>query len=157
VPEASTRPTGAGLARRLLALVYEALLIGAVIFFAAYLFLALARQATSGWERSLFQCYLFAVGGAYFGWFWSQGRRTLAMKTWHLRLTLADGRECDWKHALARYFAAWIGPALGLGAYLAIGRWGALAGGFNFIWALLDRERLFLHDRLAGTRLLRSS
>jgi len=26
----------------------------------------------------------------------------------------------------------------------------------NFLWALVDRDRQFLHDRIAGTRVVRS-
>jgi uncharacterized RDD family membrane protein YckC len=32
---------------------------------------------------------------------------------------------------------------------------GLLLAGAGFWWALVDRDRQFLHDRLAGTRLVR--
>jgi hypothetical protein len=31
---------------------------------------------------------------------------------------------------------------------------GCLLAGAGFLWALVDREGLFLHDRLAGTRII---
>jgi len=31
---------------------------------------------------------------------------------------------------------------------------GSLLAGAGFLWALVDRDGLFLHDRLAGTRII---
>lgn len=31
---------------------------------------------------------------------------------------------------------------------------GSLLAGAGFLWALVDREGLFLHDRLAGTKII---
>ena len=110
-------------------------------------------------ERAALFCILFALLAAYCVWCWSSGRRTLAMKTWKLRLVRADDGVVTPKVALLRYLAAWIGPALAVAAYAALARygWGAHAAwlvGLNFLWALVDRDRLFLHDRVAGTRLV---
>jgi uncharacterized RDD family membrane protein YckC len=33
---------------------------------------------------------------------------------------------------------------------------GTLLLGSGFLWALVDRENLFLHDRLAGTKIVRT-
>jgi uncharacterized RDD family membrane protein YckC len=110
-------------------------------------------------ERVALFCIVFAVLAAYFVWCWSNGRRTLAMKTWKLRLVRADGSAVTPKVALLRYLATWIGPGLAVAAYAALSRygWGAHAAwlvAFNFLWAFVDRDRLFLHDRVAGTRLV---
>jgi uncharacterized RDD family membrane protein YckC len=104
---------------------------------------------------------LFAVGAAYFTWCWSGGRRTLPMKTWKLRLASADGSLLHPKRALGRYLACWIGPALAIAAYalLAPLGLGALAwpvAALNWLAAVVDPERQFLHDRIAGTRLVSS-
>ena len=63
------------------------------------------------------------------------------------------------KTALLRYLAAWIGPALAVVAYAVLARIGlgahaAWLVGLNFLWAFVDPERQFLHDRLAGTRIV---
>ena len=110
-------------------------------------------------ERVLLFCILFAVLAAYFVWCWSNGRRTLAMKTWKLRLARVDGAMVAPRLALLRYLAAWIGPALAVAAYAALARygWGAHAAwlvALNFLWALVDPDRQFLHDRIAGTRIV---
>jgi uncharacterized RDD family membrane protein YckC len=111
--------------------------------------------------RVLSFCGLFAAGALYFGWFWTAGRRTLPMKTWRLALVRRDGRPLDRRTALLRYAAAWIGPVLALGAYLALRRAGAGLGALavpvlalNFLGAFVDPERAFLHDRIAGTRIV---
>ena len=84
----------------------------------------------------------------------------LAMKTWRLRLALADGSSTlPARTALARYLAAWIGPVLALAAYAGLHRHGLGAHAtwlvaFNFLWALVDPARQFLHDRVAGTRIV---
>ena len=110
-------------------------------------------------ERVLLFCILFAVLAAYFVWCWSNGRRTLAMKTWKLRLARVDGAMVAPRLALLRYLAAWIGPALAVAAYAVLARygWGAHAAwlvALNFLWALVDPDRQFLHDRIAGTRIV---
>ena len=66
---------------------------------------------------------------AYFLWCWLRGGQTLAMKAWHIRLVDVTPRK-----ALLRFLLAL--------PFLPI----------SILWALFDRDRQFLHDRLAGTR-----
>jgi len=127
-----------GLARRLACAVYEWLILAALILIATFPYLALAGDSTSGFRRHILQAYVVAVVGAYFVGFWSRGGQTLAMKTWRIRLEAAGGGPVDAARALRRYLFALAGAA---------------ALGIGFLWALLDREGQFLHDRLAGTRL----
>ena len=104
-------------------------------------------------------CGVFAAGALYFGWMWSGGRRTLPMKTWRINLVLRDGAAVDPKTALIRYAAAWIGPGLALLAYIALkstgyGKHALWLLGLGYAWALIDPDRQFLHDRIAGTRII---
>ena len=83
------------------------------------------------------------------------------MKTWRLQLAMADGSPVTRKAALLRYLACWIGPVLAILAYALLRKadWGAQATwliAFNFLWAFVDPQRQFLHDRIAGTRLVQS-
>ncbi len=128
----------AGLGRRLLSLVYEALLAAAVVLAGSLPFVIFAHGAGPV-ARPMFQLYLVALTGAYFTWQWRRGGRTLAMKTWRLRLVTSAGGELGWSDAVKRYLYA-LGGTLALGA--------------GFLWALIDRDRLFLHDRLAGTKII---
>src|SRR6478736_519094 len=97
------------------ALVYEALLLGALALVAGFLLLPLvspARGATLAippiFVRTMTFCMLVAAAAIYYGWFWSEGRRTLPQKTWRLRLVDVDGGPLPRATALVRYAAGWI-------------------------------------------------
>lgn len=126
--------------RRLASMLYESILLLAVVFLAGFLFVSLTRGDNSAVVRLAFQVYLFLVVAAYFIWFWTHGGQTLAMKTWHLRLVSADGRAVSRRQALLRFVLAVPCVVLGIG----------------IVWAIFDRERQFLQDRLAGTRIIDS-
>jgi uncharacterized RDD family membrane protein YckC len=118
-------------------MVYEAVLLFAVAFFAGWLFYAASggRDATSGWLRYALQLFILAIFAAYFVWCWLRGGQTLAMKAWHIRLT-----EVSPPKALYRFFLALL----------------FVPTGISLLWALFDRDKQFLHDRLAGTRLVQA-
>jgi len=134
-----TRVPLASLLVRTLSLIYEALLLSAVLWCAGLIF-ALAER-TAGWPhaRLLFQVYLVIVSGMYFVVQWPQVQ-TLPMKTWRMKLVTRSGSKIGFAQAFARYIVATAGWAL-----LGCAYW----------WALFDREHQFLHDRVAGTRLVR--
>jgi uncharacterized RDD family membrane protein YckC len=149
------RLPAAGLWRRWMGTVYEAVVLFGVIVFFGYAFSALLQfRGEPGPMRWAFQGYLFALLGVYFGWFWSEGRRTLPMKTVSLQLVTTDDRPLSLPRALLRYLAAWLlllGPAL---AAWQLSGWLALLLPVSFFWALFDRDRRALYDVLAGTRLV---
>jgi uncharacterized RDD family membrane protein YckC len=91
-------------------------------------------------SQRIYAAHIFLLLMVYFVWQWSTGGQTLAMKTWRLRLVTADGAPLRHGQALLRYALAW--PSL-------------LFFGAGLLWSLFDRDRQFLHDRLAGTRLVR--
>lgn len=136
----SEQPTAtpAGLARRLMSIAYEALLLVPVLFISAYLFLALTQNLNGPFKRPLFQLWLVLVLGLYFVYCWMRGGQTLAMKTWRIRVARSDGTPLRLPQAIARFLISLCGVFL-----FASGFW----------WALFDRDRQFLHDRLCGTRL----
>ena len=122
-----------------MSLAYEGILVFAVLFVASYLFLGLARDAQSGFARVVFQIYLLSVCGAYFVFCWTRTGQTLPMKTWRMRVVTQAGEAPGMRMALRRYLFAVPG----------------ILSGISLLWAPLDRERQFLHDRLAGTRIVR--
>jgi uncharacterized RDD family membrane protein YckC len=162
----------AGIAVRLLASAYEAVLTAALAMALGFLLLPwvtahgipapgskIALPGSGG--RALSLVCLLLVLGAYFTWLWSGGRRTLPMRTWRLELATTAGAVVDIRRAALRYAAWWIGPLCALGADIALrtagqSRWAVALLGLNYLWALIDRDRQFLHDRIAGTLLLRS-
>jgi len=147
---------------------YEALLLAALLFAANFLLLPLVSPPGFGGQgltipdlptRALLWCALFAVAALYFIWSWTGGRRTLPMKTWRMRIVDSAGASLDYKAALVRYLTAWIGPGIALLAYALLRPhgWGAVTLAvlpLNYFAALFDPDNQFLHDRIAGTRIV---
>lgn len=116
-------------------MLYEAILLFSVAFFAGWLFFAASggRDSTSGGLRYALQLFILVTFAAYFLWCWLRGGQTLPMKAWRIRLVGVSPRK-----ALLRFVLALVlVPTL-----------------VSIVWALFDRDRQFLHDRLAGTRLV---
>ncbi len=132
----------AGILPRLASLIYEALLLAAVLIVVSFPVAPLLQALPASWSRPFYQLFLLLTAGIYLSWFWRNGGQTLAMRAWRLKLVAASGDRVGLGQAWLRYCLA----VLGLAAF-----------GFGFLWALWDREHQFLHDRLAGTRLVRLS
>jgi len=148
----------AGAWRRFMCAGYEGLVLFAVVIFFGYAFSAITRfeghVPQNAGLRLAFQIYLIAVVGMYFGWFWSRGRRTLAMKTLGVRLTDRAGATVSPARAIVRYAAALICIAVPVGLAQAIGVAGLLLLPVPFGLALVLRSRDTLYDLVAGTRLI---
>lgn len=155
-----------GLARRLASLLYESLLVGTLWLLAAAAFtpiLALGDNAPL--LQWLYRVFVAAVLFGYFGYCWVKSGQTPAMKPWRLTVAMPDGRRLNWQQAALRFavalvlfvgvpvlsYLAWLpslgNPKLALGAALA---WWLLP----LLWVYIDNDKQFLHDRLAGTRIL---
>ncbi len=128
----------AGIWRRLAALAYEAMLLFAIVFISGYLFVALAGTTPQGLLRWIFHLYLLFVCGAYFVFCWIRSGQTLAQKSWGLKVTATDGSLLQWRRAALRYLLAVASVGSGIG----------------LLWAIFDPQRQFLHDRLAGSRMV---
>lgn len=155
-----------GVGRRMASLFYELLLLVAVLLGGSALLTPLKAVLPPGMlTETLFRVLLAAVLFAYLGLSWVKSGQTVGMKTWRLKLVDRNGILLRWPHALLRYLVAlalFVGvPAV---AYLV---WAPLmsslprALGAALAWwllpiasAFIDPERLFLHDRLAGTRVV---
>jgi len=128
-----------GIGRRLLSLIYELLLLLAVILLAAGIATALVHYTGYIHKRPLTQLIVTAACMVYFSWQWHARGQTLPMKTWKIRLETRGGKGVPVAQALLR-------------AILSVPCYGLF--GATVLWALVDRENQFLHDRLAGTRLV---
>jgi uncharacterized RDD family membrane protein YckC len=129
-----------GLLRRLASMLYECVLLFAVAFLGTWLFqFAAGTLRIEGWRLHLLQLFLLALFAAYFLWCWLRGGQTLAMKTWRIRVVAKDGHgRLQPRAALLRFlYALMLVPTL-----------------VGIVWALVDRDRQFLHDRLAGSLLV---
>lgn len=148
--------------RRLTAMVYETFLLLAVEMLAVALWLLLTRNSHAPLAQHGLKVFLFLITGAYFIHAWSGSGHTLAMKTWRLRV-VADGHaRVPLRIALLRYLLAWgwFLPALVACGVLGLKGKGDIAAAVVIgiaawaLTALLDRDRRFLHDRMAGTRIV---
>jgi uncharacterized RDD family membrane protein YckC len=154
------------LKRRLICLIYEAFLVTAVVMLGMFVFLFIAQMINPDMKRP-FVIYgrtivMFGVAGAYFIKCWTGSGHTLAMKTWRIKLVKVGYADVPVKAAFWRYVFAWgwVLPALlvcfvfgihgkaQIACALVVG---IIAWGMT---AFLDEDRQFLHDKLAGTRLI---
>lgn len=150
------------LKRRLICLVYEAFLVTAVVMLALFVFLFAVQKLDARVAHYGRQIVLVVASGAYFIYCWTGSGHTLAMKTWRIKLVMLGHAQVPFKAALVRYVFGWgwVLPALAVcWAFHLTGKAQvAIAVGVNIIaWGLtafLDKDRQFLHDRLAGTRLI---
>jgi len=125
------------LPRRLAAILYDGLLLLAVLFIANALWVFLSGNLAVAVQ--LHRLYLLLVAFAFFAWFWSHGGQTLGMRAWRVRLQNRNpGPVSLWQLAL-RFIVAIIS-------------W--LAFGLGFLWSLFDREKLTWHDRYSMTELV---
>lgn len=127
-----------GLLRRLGGVLYDGLTLLALWLLSSAVFTSIYGIATAGWPRVALQIFSFALIASYFLWCWTHGGQTLAMKAWRIRVVGVTGQPLSLAEAVRRYLVACVGIGL---------------GGAGLWWALVDRDGLFMHDRLAGTRL----
>jgi uncharacterized RDD family membrane protein YckC len=129
----------AGLARRLGAIFYDALLLFAVVLVTtAALMLATGSPIDPG--TPLHRALLIVVSYVYFGFAWTRSGQTLGMKTWRIRVRTFDDRPLTWGRAALRFTTAALS-------------WAAL--GLGFAWMLVDRQSMTWHDRLSRTVLVK--
>lgn len=130
--------TTPSLPRRFACLAYEALLLIAVLIVAGLPFVALTQSLPPALFRLLVWCYWLLVAGGYFTLFWRRGQ-TLAMKTWRIRLESTSGGPPTSGQAVKRFLLA------------------CLLFPISWAWVIFAPDRQFLHDRLAGTRLVNAA
>jgi uncharacterized RDD family membrane protein YckC len=127
-----------GLRRRLVCMLYE----GLVVFSILLIGFLLPQIVLSGfgwiWSAKALWLHVFLLLMAYFAWCWLNGGQTLPMKTWKLRVVDESDRPLRPLQAVLRYLVAW--PSI-------------LFFGIGILWALVDKDHQFLHDRIAGTRI----
>lgn len=126
-------------------MLYEVLLLFGVLtigFLLPWMLLSLQLEMKNppAWVGWLELLHVFVLSGAYFVYCWHPHGQTLAMRTWHLRVVTAEGGAISWGRAGLRYALAWFS---------------VLCFGIGILWAFFDLDKLFLHDRLAGTRVVR--
>jgi uncharacterized RDD family membrane protein YckC len=136
--------TSAGFGRRVAALLYDAVLLAAllVLFTSGAVFLnqgvAVAPKTAGAWVY-LYDAGLIGVIAGYYLLNWTRSGQTLGMRAWHLRAVTETGKPLGMRAAALRCvygIVAWAPAALGV------------------LWLYVDPEHAALHDRLSKTRVV---
>jgi uncharacterized RDD family membrane protein YckC len=134
----------AGVLRRFGAMLYDLLIVVALMFIVTALFLPLTggeaiTPGDAGVLERIYQVALLLVVVLFFGVFWTWRGQTIGMLAWRLRVERSDGSLLTWRDALLRLGGACVSlAALGLG----------------YFWIWIDSERRAWHDRWSGTRVV---
>jgi uncharacterized RDD family membrane protein YckC len=134
----------AGVLRRFGAMLYDLLIVVALMFIVTALFLPLTAgeaitPGDAGVLERIYQVALLLVVVLFFGVFWTWRGQTIGMLAWRLRVERSDGSLLTWRDALLRLGGACVSlAALGLG----------------YFWIWIDSERRAWHDRWSGTRVV---
>ena len=135
-----TQGSNTGLLRRLGAIMYDTLLVVAVLFMVTVPFIAVrGGEPVEIGDNTWYRIALVIVIYAFFVGFWTRSGRTLGMQSWGLQLETMDGGRATLATASVRFIAAIIS-------------WAPF--GLGFLWQLLDRDKLTWHDRISGTRVV---
>ena len=132
--------TNASFFQRLFAILYDSLLLLALMFLATLPFIAIRAGEPVDPGYLPYQLTLIGVIWLFFVGFWTTSGRTLGMQSWRLRVEDENGNTPGIAAASVRFFAAILS-------------W--LPFGLGFLWQLWDKDRLTWHDRISGTRLIR--
>jgi len=162
----------AGFPRRLAAIVYDCLLLLAVLFLGTLALLpltggeAITPATQDPGVYFAYRVYLALLALGYFGLSWTRSGQTLGMMAWNIRLEAASGGRIAWRAAVLRFafgLALAIGAesafrltfAAGLPAHLLAGAALVLPLLVNFAWIPFDAHGRSLQDLACRTRILR--
>lgn len=123
--------------KRLMACVYELLILLAIWLLVTWLFVSAFGDATHGPRHLILQALLWLITGLYFVVCWVKTGQTLAMQAWKMKIVGQDGQLLTLQQACIRYVVASVLTA---------------AFGLSLLYLFVNAKRLFLHDRLLHTQ-----
>lgn len=125
----------ASLLKQLVAMLYDSLLIVALLFISTAILLPLNDgEAISG---PIYTIYLFLIIFIFYSWFWNKSGQTLGMKVWKIRIIDDYGFNPSWSVSFLRLMFALLSiSCLGVG----------------YLWRLFTPYTW--HDRLSQTRII---
>lgn len=127
------KPSAPGFLCRLACVVYDLLLLIALLFLATALLLPFNAGKAFTHEQIFYPIYLILVSFLFYGWFWTHGGQTLGLRTWKVKVLTTDRQPINWMQALVRFVTAFASCGLGL------------------LWILVDKKRRSWHDYLSKT------
>lgn len=135
--------TPATLTRRLLAMVYDTLLVVAISMVVVLIAVALngGEAIDTPMGKATLQSALLCTNFLFFAVCWTKAGQTLGMLAWHLRVQNHDGTKVSWTQALIRFFG---------------GAFSIICLGLGFWMILASDERLAWHDRWSNSVVVRT-
>ena len=135
--------TSPSLLRRLTAIIYDALLVIALVGLTNALALGIVVKTTGGTQQTLgahwVQLITVVCVIGFFSFFWIKSGQTLGMQAWRIKLVDFSGAQASPRQAVVRCLGALLSAAcLGLG----------------YLWCLVDRNGRYWHDYLSKTELV---
>ena len=127
------------LLRRFGAMLYDALLVVALLFLATIPFLFVSEEEAVAPETLTHQLTLVGVVYAFLVGFWCRRGSTLGMLAWGLRVEQENGALPTVSQGTIRFLVSAIS---------------LLAVGLGFFWQLWDKDDMTWHDRASKTRLM---
>jgi uncharacterized RDD family membrane protein YckC len=109
----------ASLFKQFIAMMYDSLLIVALLFLATAILLPFNQgESISG---PFYNLYLLIVVYVFYSWFWNKSGQTLGMKAWKIRIIDEQGMNPSWPISFLRLFTATLLPItfLGLNQYFS--------------------------------------
>jgi len=130
------------LIRRLVAILYDLLLVIALVGIVNGIALAIYVKALGSPEHvlptAIAQLLSVASVFGFFAVFWLKSGQTLGMQAWRIKLVAFDGTKPTLTQALLRCLGACVSIAcLGIG----------------YLWCLVDKQNRYWHDYLSSTEL----
>lgn len=127
----------AGLARRLAAILYDAILLGAIFMLFGFVGVSITNGEAN--EHWLFKLLIWIVPFLFYGYFWRRGGQTLGMLAWRIRVQTPQGQPINAKQTLLRLVGG-------------LASWGCL--GLGYLWLFFDKEKRTWPDLLSGTQVV---
>lgn len=132
--------TPCNLPRRLAVMLYDSLVVIAILLLATALALLAGFDQVTAGKDPLFTLYLLAMWFLYLAWFWHRGGMTVGMRTWQISIEQKDGQRPGWGQCLLRFLVSLVSAA---------------CFGLGFAWSLFDVQNRTWHDLASNTRLVR--
>jgi uncharacterized RDD family membrane protein YckC len=129
----------APLGRRLAALLYDGLVVIAILFVAAYSVLPFTGGRAVPPGTWWFELYLLVLVYLYYAWSWTRGGQTLGQRAWRLHVIDRAGGRLGWTASALRFSLAVLT---------------CVPAGLGLWWCLFDAERATLYERLSHTRMV---
>lgn len=130
--------TKPGLLCHLAVIIYDFLLLVALLFFATAILLPFNGGEAISHQQIFYPLYLLAVSFFFYGWFWTHGGQTLGLRAWKIKVLTNKHELINWKQSFIRFI-------------VSLCSWSIL--GLGFLWVLVDKNQRSWHDIVSKTGL----